>query len=320
MRGLLRRRPVRHLAIGLAPLLVAGVVLLIVLTTRFARLAEPVRAATATATATVVRGELGADGKEVQLRWTDARGAQQLSQIRVPEIANVQPGGTVLLHYVPDDPSRVYVGGDETSVRLRNLAFDIFAVTIVLIGALLLSGVHVLRRLRAERRPGTTLPATYARSKRGLVQRSWLVLNEAGREWWVPVHWMPALTAMLAKTPCTVHGRPASDRVLVVDVGGTAVWQSGRKRTAPPTGDIVTAAAPWSKSAERRAGDDAAPPPAAGLARQVRGDGVLIVVAPLLGLLWAYVDGSGSGGFVGATVLMLGVLLWVPALLGTDPT
>jgi hypothetical protein len=320
MGGLLRRRPVRHLAISIAPLLVVGVALLIVLTTRFATVAAPVREATATAEATVVRSGLDADGKAVELRWTDARGQERLSQVRVPEIANVRTGGQVTLHYVPDDPSRVYVGGDETSIQLRNLAFGIFAVTIVLIVAVLVTVLHVVRRRRAERRPATTMPATYARSKRGLVQRSWLVLDDHGREWWVPVHWVPELAALLAKTPCAVHGRPAVDRLLVVDVGETPVWQSGRKRATAPAGDIVTASTPWSKSAERRAEAVGAPPPGDGLARQLRGDGVLVVIAPLLGLLWAYVDGSGAGGFAGATALMVGVLFWLPAVLGTDPT
>jgi hypothetical protein len=318
MGGLFRRRPVRHLAIGIAPLLVVGVALLIVLTTRFATVAAPVRAASATAEATVLQSGLGPDGKGVQLRWTDARGAEHRSQIRVPEIANVRTGGAVTLHYVPDNPDQVYVGGDETSVRLRNLAFDVVAVTVVLVVAVLLTVLHVLRRRRAERRPATTMPVSYARSKRGLVQRSWLVVDERGREWWLPVHWVPELAGLLAKTPSAVHGRPASDRLLVVDVGGTPVWQSGRKRSAPPSGDLVTASTPWSKSAQRRA--EAVPPPSAGLTRQLRGDAVLVAIAPLLGLLWAYVDGSGEGGFAGATVLMAGVLFWVPTVLGTDPT
>jgi hypothetical protein len=323
MRGLLRRRPVRHLAIGIALLLLAGLALLVVLTNRFGTAAAPVRAATATAPATVVRGQLGPDGKGVQLNWTDARGEQHLSEVRLPEVASVQAGASVQVHYLPDDPSRVYVAGDEFSVRARDLAFDILAVLVVLVAALLLSGVHLARRLRAERRPATTMPVTYARCKRGLMQRSWLVLDDAGREWWVPVHWVPALGTLLAKTPAAVHGRLATDRVLVVDVGGTPIWQSGRRRSAPPTGEMVTAATPWSKSAQREAEAAAAAadaPPPAGLARQLRGDGVLVVVAPLLGLLWAYLDSSGPGGFVGATVLMVGVLLWLPAMLGTDPT
>lgn len=320
MGGLLRRRPVRHLVIGIMPLLLVGVVLLILLTTRFSTTATPLRAATATAEGTVVRSGIGADGKTVELSWTDARGQQHISQIRVPEISNVQTGGKATVQYAPDDPSRIFVGGDETSVRLRDLAFEWFAVGLVLIVTVLVTVVHVLRRLRGERRPATPMPVTYARSRRGLVQRSWLIVNDSGREWWIPVHWEPLLADLLANTPAKVHGRPASDRVLVIDIDGTPIWQSTRKRTIAPKGDVVTATTPWSKSAERRAGAVAAPPPAGGLVRQFRGDAVLVAIAPVMGLLWAYLDGSGAGGFAGATVLMLGVLLWAPAVFGSDPT
>ncbi|HVQ96186.1 MAG TPA: DUF3592 domain-containing protein [Mycobacteriales bacterium] len=322
MGGLLRRRPVRHVAIGIAPLLVIAVGLLILLTARFSTAAAPLRAATATAEATVVRGDLGADGKTVELRWTDSRGEAHTSQVRVPEVSNVHGGGKATVRYVPDDPSRIFVNGDETSLRLRDLAFEIFAVTIVLLGAVLLTIVHVLRRLRAERRPATPTVATYARSKRGLLQRSWLILEEGGREWWIPVHWEEQLAGLLAKTPAKVHGRPMLDRVLVIDVGGGVVWQSGRKRSGPPPkADVITATTPWSKSAERRVeATPAEPPPTGRLSRQFRGDAVVIVVAPLLGVLWAYLDGSGQAGFIGASVLMLGVLFWVPAIFGSDPT
>jgi hypothetical protein len=318
MSGLWGRRTVRHLTICIAPLLLVGVALVVVLATRFASVAAPVRQATAEARATVTQAGLGADGKEVELRWTDTAGQQHLTRVRVPEVNGVRTGVQVTVKYDPDDPSRVYVGGDETSIRLRDLAFGIFVATIVPALALLVTVVHVVRRLAAERRPTTTLPVSYVRSKKGLVQRSWLVLDDRGREWCVPVHWEPALASLLAKTPCPVHGRPLTDRVLVVDVDGTKVWQSLRKRSRGPSADIVTATTAWSKSAERKAA--AEPPPPAGLGRQLRGDAVLVVIAPLLGLLWAYVDGSGIGGFAAGSALMAGVLFWVPALFGSDPT
>jgi hypothetical protein len=276
-----------------------------------------VRDATAQAQATVTASDLGADRREVELRWTDALGAAHVSRVRVPEVTNVKTGVTVTLRYVPADPSRVYVGGDETSVQLRNLAYGVFVVTLVLVVVLAVSLVHVARRRAAERRPATTMPVSYTRSKRGLVRRSWLVLDDHGREWWVPVHWEPVLARLLANTPCSVHGRPSTDRILVVDVEGTPIWQSGRKRPVAPRGDVRTTATQWSASAQGSAEEVAAPP---GLGRQLRADAVLIVVAPLLGLLWAYLDGSGRAGFAMATVLMACVLFWLPAIIGSDPT
>ena len=322
MSALWGRRTVRRLTFALAPLLLIGVGLAIVLATRFAAEAAPVREATAEARATVVRAGLGADGREVELRWTDPARQQRLSRVRVPEGARVDTGVEVALRYVPGDPSRVYVGGDETTVRLRDLAFGIFAVTIVFVVATLISVVHVVRRLVAERRPAGTLPVTYARSKRGLRQRAWLVVDDHGREWWVPVHWTPELPALLAKAPAALPGRPAADRVLVVDVAGTTVWQAGRKRPIAPAGEIVRSTTAWSKSAERRAAAaaEADPPPPAGLVRQFRADASLIVIAPFFGLLWAYLDGSGAAGFAAGSVLSACVLLWLPAVYGSDPT
>jgi hypothetical protein len=53
--------------------------------------------------------------------------------------------------------------------------------------------------------------------------------------------------------------------------------------------------------------------------RQVRGDLVPVLMAPVLGILWAYLDGAGPGGFAVATALAAGVLFWLPQLLGSDP-
>jgi hypothetical protein len=320
MRGLWRRRAVRHLVLSLVPLLVLGTVMIVLLSLRFVSAAAPVRQATGTATATVTRAGLGPGADEVELRWTDSRGAQHVSRVRVPGGGEVRIGSTVTLHYVPSDLGRVYVGGDVTYTRLRTLAFDAFLVALLLVVVATVSAVHVARRLAAERRPGRAMPVTHARHRRGLVQRSWLLLTDAGREWWVPVHWEPALDSVPAKTPCTVHGGPGTDRVVAVDVHGTPVWQSGRKRAVPPPGEVVTAAPPSSKAARRRTEEAAGVRSPAGLARQLRADAPLLTVAPMLGLLWAYLDSSGLAGFVGSTLLMACVLFWLPSIFGSDPT
>jgi hypothetical protein len=309
MRGLLRRRTVRHLAIAIAPLLVIGIAALVVLGVRFARDSEPVRAATGTAQATVAAAAAG----EVDLRWTDPTGAARTSRVRVPTGAQVRVGASVPIQFQPGDLTKVYVDGDLTSEHLRDLGFGIVATIFVLVLVLVVSTVHVLRRRAAERRPATTLPVTHARSRRGLIQRSWLIVHGKGRDTWVPVHWEPPVTDALVRTPVTVHGVPGSGQVVSFEIDGTPVWQSGRQRPGQPRGDVTIA----EKGAARTEQTGVAAP---GLGRQFRVDAALTIIAPLLGLLWAYFDGTGLGGFVSATVLMVGVLLWLPSVLGSDPT
>jgi hypothetical protein len=311
MRGLLRRRTVRHLALAVAPLLVIGVVTLVVLGVRFARDSEPVRAATGTARATVAAAGLGADANGVDLRWTDPSGVARTSRILVPKGAQVRVGADVPIQFQPGDPDKVYVDGDLLSEHLRDLAFGVLITIFALVLVLAVSAVHLLRRRAVERRPATTLKVTHARSRRGLVQRSWLIVHDKGRDTWVPVHWEPVVDDALVRTPVTVHGRPGADRVVTFEIDGTPVWQSGRQRAGEPRGEVTVAQAPGDAEARRAT---------VGLARQFRVDGALTVVAPLLGLLWAYFDGSGVGGFVSATLLMVGVLLWLPSVLGSDPT
>ena len=306
MGALWRRRAVRHVLVGLLPLLVAGVSVAVVLAGRFAEAAAPVQDATSRTTATVVSSGGGA-GRAVELRWTDDRGTERRSTVQAAGSGDVPAGRTVELRYDPDDPAgQVYVSGDETSARLRDLSFGFLLTVLVLAAVVIVTGVHLARRLAAERRPSAPLPVRYARSRRGVVQRSWLVVTEDGRDWWVPVHWDPVLLGLAPGKPAPVHGRPSRDRVLVVDVAGVPVWQGGRRRSTAPAGVRETAP------------DPARAP--AGLLRHFRSDGALLAVAPVAGLLWAYLDGTGVAGWGAATAVLVGVLFWLPTIIGTDPT
>lgn len=303
-----RRRTVRHLLVGLLPLLVTGATVLVVLAVRFADTAAPVRAATGRAEATVLRSGTGPGGRDVELRWIDGGGSARVSTVRAGRAGQVPVGRAVELRYRPADPAgRVFVAGDETSVRLRDLAFGMGLTVLVVLGAVVTTAVHAGRRLAAERRPGTTLPVEHARSRRGIARRSWLVVTEQGKQWWVPVHWDPLLPGLAPGTPVTVHGRPSRDRVVVVDVAGTKVWQSGRRRATAPAGLATDPAEPATEVP-------------VGLVRHVRTDAALLFGAPVAGLLWAYLDGSGAASWAAATALAAGVLLWLPTVAGSDPT
>jgi hypothetical protein len=316
--------------VGLLPLLVVAVALIAVLADRFSATAEPVRQATAGATATVERSGLDPDGRGVELRWTDERGTERTSRVVAERAGAVPAGSRVEIRYQPADPSRVFVGGDETSARLRDLAFSLAVTLLVVAVALLVLLLHLARRVSAERRPGSTLPVSYARSRRGLVRRSWLVVDEQGKDWWVPVHWDPVLPRLQAGTPGTAHGIPSRDAVVAVEVDGTTVWQAaGRRRATPPRGEITREASP--AAGVRRQGGErtaaaAAQPPAdadsvrAGLLWHFRADAAVLVAAPLIGLLWSYLSDGGVGSWVGATLLAAAVLFWWPTMLGSDPT
>jgi hypothetical protein len=322
VKALWHRRPVRHLLAGLIPLLLVGAALLAVLASRYAAAAAPLRDATARAVATVERSGLGADRRGVELSWTDEHQVRRTGVVRASGPGSVPAGAGVDIRYVPSDPSRVYAAGDETEARVRDIGFGLVLVVLVLIIAVVVSVVHVVRRLAAERRPGTPMPVRYVRTRRRLLRRSWLVVDDQDREWWVPVHWEPELGEIGSGTPATVHGRPGRQRVLAIDAFGTTVWQAaGRVRATPPRGEVSTDEDVWSSPSGRSEPESAGTPPVdIGVARHLRTDGALLVAAPVIGLAWAYVDDAGWGGAVVATVLVAALLVWLPTLLGSDPT
>jgi hypothetical protein len=313
VKALWRRRPVRHVVFGLLPLLVVGPVVIVLLLVHFADESAPVRAATAQATATVQRTGVGDDGRGVELRWTDASGAEHTSVVRTTSSSTAAVGSQVTLRYQPDDPSRVFVTGDETTARLTDLSFGILLSTLLVLAVLAASAVHVARRRSAERRPATSLPVSYARSRFGITRRAWLLTEESGHSWWIPVHWDPVLETLGPGETALVHGRPSQDRVVTFDIDGTHVWQAGRRRPGPPRGEIDREGVAPERT-DRVVGTDVP------LVRQFRADAGLLAAAPILGLLWAYVDDGGKVSFLLATALTGAALFWVPTVRGSDPT
>jgi hypothetical protein len=311
--ALWRRRPVRHVVFGLIPLLVVGPVVIVLLAIRLADESAPVRAATGEAIATVQRTGLGDDRRGIELTWTDPAGGRHTSTVHSANPSSVAVGSQVVLHYQPDDPGRVFVSGDDTTRRLTDLGFGILLAALLVLGVVAATAVHVSRRLAAERRPATSLPVSYTRSRFGITRRAWLLVEDAGQRWWVSVHWDPVLETIGPGEKALVHGRPARDRVLTFDIDGTHVWQAGRRRTRPPRGDIDREGTDPERT-DRVVGTDMP------LARQFRADAGLLAAAPILGLLWAYVDDGGKVAFLLATVLAGAALFWVPTIRGSDPT
>ena len=302
------RRAVRQLLLGLVPVLVVGVVLLVALGLRLGDLRAPLAAADATATATVDGGRSG--DRLLVVAFADAGGEQRTGRIDLARAQDVPADAQVTVQYDPRTPAGrvqpVYVPGDQAHAAVTGAVFGLAAVGVVLLVVAVLTGLRLLRRPRLRRRPASRVRATHVVHRQGLLVRSWLELDTAAGMRWLPVHWTPELERQVPDTLVEVRGDPARDRLVLPVLDGAEVWPSGRLRDRVPRGDV------------RQAPVD---PAAAdvGLARQARADGVLPVLAPVLGLLWAYVDGSGLGGFAVATALSAAVLFWVPQLLGSDP-
>ena len=311
--ALWRRRPVRHVVFGLIPLLAVGPIVIILLAIRLADESAPVRAATARATATVKSSGLGDDRRGIELTWTDSSGTQHTSTVHSARPSNIAPGSQVVVRYQPNDPTKVFLTGDDTTTRLADLTFGIVLSALLILGVLALSAVHVARRRIAERRPAASMPVSYARSRFGITRRAWLLVDDAGQTWWVSVHWDPVLDTLGPGEKALVHGRPARDRVVTFDIEGTHVWQAGRRRSRPPRGDVDREGVDPERT-DRVVGTDIP------LTRQFRADAGLLAAAPILGLLWAYVDAGGKASFLLATVLAGAALFWVPTVRGSDPT
>jgi hypothetical protein len=302
-------RAARQLLLGLAPVLAVGLVLLVVLSVQLTALRAPLAAAGATATATVTEVGTAPDGRGLRVTFLDEQGDRRTGVIELDRALDVPVGARLPVRYAPDSPvgaTLVHADGDAASARVSDVVFGLVVVAFVVLVATVLTLTRLLGRPRLRRRPVRRLPATHVVVRQGLLVRSWLELDTSAGLRWLPVHWAPELDRMPPGTRVEVHGDPARDRLVLPVVDGADVWPSGRLRARQPRGDLRQAAV-----------DPAAAD--VGLGRQARADGAFPFLAPVLGVLWAYVDESGPAGFLVATALSAAVLFWLPQLLGSDP-
>jgi hypothetical protein len=304
------RRAARQLLLGAVPVVVVGLVLLVVLALRLSTVRAPLAAATATATATVTQAGAEPDGRGLAVTFTDQDGTQRTGIIELPRPLDVPVGAHLPVRYDPGTPAdrstRVHTDGDAVSAAVSDVLFGLVVVVLVLLVTTTLTLARLLGRPRLRARPVDRLTATHVVVRQGLLVRSWLELDSSAGLRWLPVHWAAELDRLPPGTRIEVHGDPARDRFVLPVVDGAEVWPSGRVRSREPRGDL------------RQAAVDPAVTDV-GLARQARADGVLPFLAPVLGVLWAYVDTSGVPGFLVATALSAAVLFWIPQLLGSDP-
>ncbi|GAB4082661.1 hypothetical protein GCU67_11850 [Modestobacter muralis] len=304
------RRAVRQLRLGVVPVVVVGLVLLVALGVRLGSAREPLAAASATAPATVTATGTAPDGRGLDVAFTDAAGTARTGVLELPRPLPVPVGARLTVQYDPVAPAGaralVHTDGDAAHAAAGDVLFGLVLVALVLVVVTALTLARLLGRPRLRTRPATAVPATHVVVAQGLLVRSWLELTTAAGRRWLPVHWAPELDRLTPGTPVTVHGDPARGRLVLPVLDGAEVWPSGRLRGKEPRGQVRQA--PVVPAATEL-----------GMARQARADGVLPFLAPVLGLLWAYVDSSGVLGFLAATVLSAAVLFWLPQLLGSDP-
>jgi hypothetical protein len=301
------RRARTQLLAGLAVLLTVGAAVLVVLGVRLADAREPLSAATATATASVVDSGRPPGGRGIEVRFDDGDDERTgvlvfAEQLTVPEDAQVA------VRYDPSSPledTAVYADGDTAHEAVQDLVFGLVVVTALLLVATAVTAARLVGRRRLRSAPATDATATRVVVRQGLLVRSWLEMHTARGRRWLPVHWAPEVSALAPGSRIELRGDPDRRRPALPVVDGAEIWPSGRLRDRPPRGEQHAAPAD--------------PGASAGWGRQVRVDLAPLLAAPLLGLLWAYVDESGAAGFAVATAVAAAVLFWLLQLLGSDP-
>lgn len=298
------RRAVRQLLLGLVPLLVVEGVVAGILAVRLADAQAPLAAATSSGTATVTATGRAPDGRGVALTLDSRSGVLVLGR---PE--QIPVGARLGVQFDPADPpprTAFYAPGDAAHHRVQDLLFGLAVLAVVFLATTLPTVTRLLSRPRLRGRTPTPVGAGRVVVRQGLVVRSWLELATSGGVRWLPVYWAPELATLSPGTTIEVRGDPVRGRLVLPVVDGAELWPSGRLRARPPRGD-------------RQVTGPAAETTGVGWLRQLRVDSLPLVAAPVLGLLWSYIDGSGVGGFVVATLVLAGVLLWSTELLGSDP-
>lgn len=300
------RRAVQQILIGLLPLLAICAVCLVLLSMRLSDTGAPLRAATERAEAEVVATGLGSAGLQLGVEYVDADGQTQAARLTLEGTTDIPLGTTFEVSYDPELPGVVYANGDAASSAYKDILNGLFLIGLVAIVGLAVTLVRLFGRRRLGRREARQLPVHHERYRRGITDRSWLVVHSGESRTWVPVYWDGPLEQIgESPQPTAVYGDPERNALLGFDIYGEPIWPSGRRRARAPKGHLREL--------------DAAPGEAS-LLRQVRTDILGLFGAPLFGVLWAYIDGSGPAGFVFATAVSAGVLFWLPSVYGSDPT
>jgi hypothetical protein len=263
---------------------------------------ERVAGATARSSGEVVRAE----GRTVDVRWS-AAGGQRTDTVALA--ASAPPvGARTEVAYNPREPATVLLPGSTELAAVDRAASGVAFSGLIAAIVLITFGWQVISRSRLHRRPPQPMQVRRVRVQSGLLTRSWLELDASPR--WIPVHFDPILVALPAPTTVALRGDPQGRGLVAAEVDGVWLDPSGPIRATEPRGRRI---------------DSPAIPDADALGdiswrRQLRADAVLLTPAPVVGLLWVFLDGGGLLTWTCATTLTAALAFWGAALRGTDPT
>lgn len=262
--------------------------------------------ATGRAFGSVVSGS----GDHVDVSWATPNG----TRTDVFEVSGDPPrnGTRVEVAYDPDDPDVAFIPvSEELADRDRAWSALAFAATAAGL-ALLAAGWQLTSRNRLRHRPGRDVEVRRVQFSTGVSGRSWLE-TEALPHRWIPVHFDPVLVTLPSPTVVRLHGDPCFDRLVAASVDGRLLYPSGSVRTTEPNGRRLDNPAAPDDDAWRRARS-------VRTRSRLRNDALLAVPAPLVGLLWAFVDGGGLTSWLAVTAISAAGALFWGAIRGTDPT
>ena len=254
---------------------------------------------------------IDAHGRTAEVRW-QAPGGQRTD---VVELATQAPGtGTrTEVAYDPGNPAGALIPGSTELAAVDRAASGMVFSTLIAVLVAATLGWQLISRRRLSAREARVLPVRRVRVQSGLLTRSWLEIEMESSPRWIPVHFDPVLLTLPAPVPVRVYGDPYHQRLVGVEVDGSRLYPSGPVRPTEPPGRRIDSPA--------RPDDDAAPDAArSGWRRQLRADAALLTPAPIVGLLWVFLDNGDMLTWVGATALAAALGLCWAALRGSDPS
>ncbi|HEY2695857.1 MAG TPA: hypothetical protein VGJ45_10345 [Pseudonocardiaceae bacterium] len=249
----------------------------------------------------------GGSGTTADITW-------QTFHASVAMAGNAPPIGTrTQIAYDPRNPADAIIPGAHLLADADQGRSGLAFAALVALLVLAVDAIWLLRRLRL--RSGQPMTVRRIRVQRRLMSRSWLETEPAAgtRQRWIPVYWDPILAQLPSPVEVTLHGDPRIDRLVTVEANGILLYPAGRVTAREPLGRRTDSPSQPDQHALAKART-------AGALRQLRVDAALIVPAPLLGLVWAYLDQGGVPSWCGATALCATLAIWLAAIRGSDPT